>query len=126
LDKKAKKEKYERTRNLIIKHLKDKNNMVLQEKIYYLCQLYKTELIGENKLEANRVLYEIIQEVKNTNQLPSIALEVLFLYSLELSNKGFTNEAKKILTDLLELAPKNPDAYYGLTVAEYLEKNYER
>ncbi|MFN4267834.1 MAG: glycosyltransferase [Fervidobacterium pennivorans] len=123
---KLRKRKYERTRNLIIKHLKDKNNMVLQEKIYYLCQLYKTELIGENKLEANRVLYEIIQEVKNTNQLPSIALEVLFLYSLELSNKGFTNEAKKILTDLLELAPKNPDAYYGLTVAEYLEKNYEK
>lgn len=123
---KLKKKKYERTRNLIVKLLEEGKDLSANERIYYLCQLYKTELIGDNKIEASSLAIKILKEIEEAKVSPPIALEVLFIYSLNLTEKGFFNEARNILTMLVNAVEKAPDGYFGLMNVEYNEKNYDK
>lgn len=123
---KLRKSKYERTRNLIVKLLNETKDLPSQERVYYLCQLYKAELIGSRKY----VLYDIVQEIlsiiTSDKKMPSIGLEVLFMHSLDLNNKGFREEARNLLHFLLKVEPSNPDPYYALLAVEEAEENYSK
>lgn len=123
---KLRKKKYERTRNLLVKLLQEKSDMSVNERIYYLCQLYKTEVIGGNKIEAYKIVGEILRLVENSKGIPAIALEVIFLHSLDLINKGFEEEALNLLESLTKSAPNNPDPYYGLLLIQELKKDYDK
>ncbi len=123
---KLKKKKYERTRNLIVKLLEESKGLSEVERFYYLCQLYKTELIGGNLIEAHSVVRDILKVVDTSSNITSIAFEVLFLHSMELIQKGFKDQARHILNQLARAVPKYPDPYYGLLVIEELEDNHDK
>jgi len=123
---KLQKKKYDRTKNLIVKLLEEEKNMPIQERAYYLCQLYKTEMIGGNRLELYSLVNEIIEIIKREQKMPAIAFEILFMHALDLNSKGFTKEARELLKFLLSIEPKNPDPYYGLLAVEEADRNYEK
>lgn len=100
------KRKYERTRGLIVKFLNESKNIESQEKLYYLCQLYKTELIGGKKHVLYNIVRDIMKLISMEQKMPSIGLEVLFLHSLDSNSKGFKKEARKLLELLLSVEPK--------------------
>lgn len=123
---KLQKKKYERTRNLIIRLLEEEKDMSSQERAYYLCQLYKTELIGGNKFELYPIVEEVMNIIQRDQKMPAIAFEVLLMHALDLNAKGFNEKARELLKFLLKVEPKNPDPYYGLLAVEEAEKNYEK
>lgn len=123
---KLKKKKYERTRGLIVKLLEQEKNLEPQEKVYYLCQLYKTEVIGGKKHALYNIIQEVTRIINKDQKMPSIGLEVLFMNSLDLNSKGFKEEARKLLDLLLKTEPKNPDPYYALLAVEESVGNYDK
>jgi len=123
---KLQKKKYDRTKNLIVKLLEEEKNMPIQERAYYLCQLYKTEIIGGNRLELYSLVNEIIEIIKKDQKMPAIAFEILFMHALDLNSKGFTKEARELLKFLLNIEAKNPDPYYGLLAVEEADRNYDK
>ncbi|WP_448375167.1 tetratricopeptide repeat-containing glycosyltransferase family 2 protein [Fervidobacterium sp.] len=122
---KLKKKKYERTRNLIVKLLEEKKDIPSQERAYYLCQLYKSEMIGGNAIELYPIVNKVIEIIKKDQKMPAIAFEVLLMHALPLNAKGFNKEARELLEFLLRIEPKNPDPYYGLLAVSEAEKKYE-
>jgi glycosyltransferase involved in cell wall biosynthesis len=107
-------QKYNRTRNLILKHLENKDlNPV--ERIYYLVQLYKTENISKYKNRKIEVGWKTLKEIEKIGQIPAIGLEFLFLFGMDALNKENLELAENLFNKAIEAVPKYPDPYYGLT-----------
>lgn len=121
---KLKEKKYNRTKNLLVKMLQE--DLKPAEKIYYLCQLYKTEAIYENKHQLYALFDEIYGIVSKEKLFTNIAFEIFFLHSMELLKKSLLDDAEKILNFILKLEEHNPDAYYGLVAVYEARKDYEK
>jgi len=117
------KAKYNRTRNLIIKHLKDVRNPI--EKIYYLVQLYKTESIGKHVHRKYDSAWRAFQEIKNVKKIPAIGLEFLFLFGLDCVNADLLKLAKVLFETAIKSSPKYPDPYFGMLAFYEREEKWE-
>ncbi|OOC42764.1 glycosyltransferase [Thermosipho sp. 1074] len=104
--------KYNRTRNLILKHLENKSISPL-EKIYYLVQLYKTEAISKYKYRKYEVGLKTLNEINKLKKVPGIGVEFLFLFGIDALNKGLYNLSKELFEKAL-VSPEYPDPYFGL------------
>jgi len=104
--------KYNRTRNLIIKHLKRVSNPI--ERIYYLVQLYKTESVGGYIYRKHETAWKIMQEIKGPEKVPKIALEFLFLFGLDCMNAGLLEFAQTLFETAIKSSPEYPDPYLGM------------
>lgn len=120
---KLKEKKYNRTKNLLLKILED--DLKPAERIYYLCQLYKTETIYGNKEELFKLFDEIYKLIIKERVFTNIAFEVFFLHSMELLKKSFLDDAEKLLKLVLNFEEHNPDPYYGLVAVYESRKDYE-
>ena len=121
-----KKKKYDRTKSLLVKLLNENKNMPTAERVYYLCQLYKTESISEYKYEKYILVDEIMELVRREKKLPSIGLEIFFLHGIDLYSKGLYKSAEDLFKFTLSLQKDNPDPYYGLLAVAEINKEYEK
>ncbi|RKX48250.1 MAG: glycosyltransferase, partial [Thermotoga sp.] len=118
---KTRKKKYNRTRSLILKHLENVQDPV--EKIYYLVQLYKTESIGDTLYRKYEVAWKTLSEIRKVGKIPSIGLEFLYLFSMDLINANILDLARELLKMNMKIVPDYPDPYFGmLTLSERSEK----
>lgn len=122
---KLKRKKYERTKTLIEEHLKNIKDKDSPEYIYYLVQLYKTEKIGGKIHETRRLGWKIYEEIVRIKKIPSIALEFLFLFGIDLVDVGLFDIAKKIFEIALSVRNDFPDPYLGLMLVRYNKKDYK-
>ena len=121
-----KKKKYDRTKSLLVKLLNENKDMPVAERVYYLCQLYKTESISEFRYEKYALVDEIMELVKREKKLPSIGLEIFFLHGIDLYAKGLYKSAEDLFKFTLSLEKDNPDPYYGLLAVAEINKDYEK
>jgi len=121
-----KKKKYDRTKSLLVKLLNENKDMPVAERVYYLCQLYKTESISEFRYEKYALVDEIMELVKKEKKLPSIGLEIFFLHGIDLYTKGLYKSAEDLFKFTLSLQKDNPDPYYGLLAIAEINKDYEK
>lgn len=105
--------KYNRTRNLILKHLENKNLEPL-ERIYYLVQLYKIETLSKYKNRKNEVGWETLKEINKIKKIPAIGMEFLFLFGLDALNKNMLDLSMQLFNKAIQAVPKYPDPYFGL------------
>jgi glycosyltransferase involved in cell wall biosynthesis len=120
---KLKKKKYERTGTLIREHLKNVKAPV--EKIYYLVQLYKTEKIGGQKHEENKIAWKTLQEIMKVGKIPSIGLEFLYIFGMELILNGFFEKGEELVDSAIKAFPENPDPYFAKLVIYERKKDWE-
>ncbi len=123
---KLKEKKYNRTRNLLVKLLNEKEDLNPVERMYYLCQLYKTESIYEYRYNKYPIVEEIYKILDKEKKITPIGFEVLFLHALDLFNKGFLDMAENLLKFNLTINPNNPDPYYGLLGIVEARKDYDK
>ncbi len=120
---KLKKQKYERTRNLIKEHLE--NTKSENDRLYYLIQLYKTERIGGQRHLASKVAYETYQVLRNSSKVPAIAFEFMYIFSLELSTVGMFETAQELLEKVMSVVPKYPDPYFAMVFLCYKKQDWQ-
>lgn len=118
--------KYDRTRSLLVKLLEESEDLSANQRIYYLCQLYKTESIGNHRYEKYSLVDEIMRLVEKERKVPSIGLEVFFLHGIDLYTKGLTKLAEDLFNFTLSLQDDNPDPYYGLLAVAESGKEYDK
>lgn len=123
---KLKQKKYERTRNLLVKLLNEKKDMSNIERIYYLCQLYKTESMYESRYNKYPIVEEIFSLVEKEQRINSIGFEVFFLHGLDLMSKGLYDLAERMFKLVLSLNSNNPDPYYGLLGIDEARKEFDK
>jgi len=111
---KLKEKKYNRTRSLIIEHLKSSKNPL--DRLYYLVQLYKTEAIGGKVYQKNEVGWQILNELKSIKEVPGIVLEFLYLFGNECVKNGMFELGKQLFETTIKAYPDNPDPYLGLLI----------
>ncbi|ABR30382.1 glycosyl transferase [Thermosipho melanesiensis] len=125
---KLREKKYNRTRNLILRHLENKNINPI-ERIYYLVQLYKTESISKYKHRKHEVGLKTLNEINKIQKIPAIGLEFLFLFGLDILNKGLFEFSQMIFERAINVSPDYPDPYFGLMALyekkEDLENQYK-
>ncbi|MCD6551926.1 glycosyltransferase family 2 protein [Thermotoga sp.] len=121
---KLKKQKYKRTATLIRKHLETVKDPV--ERIYYLVQLYKTELSTGKRFEANKIGWETLKEIKKVGKIPGIGLEFLYIFGLELATNGFLKKAEELIDLALKVFPENPDPYFAKMVIYERKKDWSK
>lgn len=121
---KLKEKKYKRTKNLLLKMLEE--NLKANEKIYYLCQLYKTEAIYERKDEQYRLFERIYKTILTEKLFSNIAFEVFFIHGMELFRKALYDSARELFNFALKLNRNNPDPYYGLIAIEEIRSDYDK
>ncbi|SHE51741.1 Glycosyltransferase involved in cell wall bisynthesis [Marinitoga hydrogenitolerans DSM 16785] len=116
------KQKTERTLALIEKYLEEN-----PEDEYYLIQYMKTLSIAQKHIEKMKVGYKIAQKVlksarkKDYKPIP-MTVEFIFLWGIELMNKGYWDEAEK----WFKLGSRwNLDAFYGLMNVYYNKRDWE-
>lgn len=116
------KQKAERTLALIEKYLKEH-----PDDEYYLIQYMKTLSIAQKHLEKMKIGYKVAQKVykdsmkKDYKPIP-MTVEFMFLWGIELLNKGYWDEAEK----WFKINSKwNLDAYYGLMNVYYNKREWE-
>ncbi len=114
------KQKYERTRNMLVKTIKENPNMSGSQKMYYLVQLYKSESLSPDKTNMYKVANEIVDlfnqmTSKNSKiEIPPIIFEFFFVHGFLLMNHGYIQKAEKFFNYLsLSFKINNPDAYYA-------------
>ncbi len=128
---KLKKQKYERTANLIRKHLQHCRND--QERLYYLVQLYKTEKTGGKPHQAAQIGWESLNLMKKLSSIPAIGLEFLYIFSIDLMNAGLDDLAIQVAQSAIDAVPEYPDPYLAMIniylrrkdwakIVEYYEK----
>ncbi|MGC8954685.1 MAG: tetratricopeptide repeat-containing glycosyltransferase family 2 protein [Fervidobacterium sp.] len=122
---KLKSKKYDRTKNLLVKMLNEQKMSNL-ERIYYLCQLYKTESIYEYRYNKYPIVEEIFSLIEKEKRASSIVFEVFFLHGLDLMNKGLYDLAENIFNYTLRINDYNPDPYYGLLGIDERRKDFEK
>ncbi len=120
---KLRKQKYERNASLIREQLKNTKNPL--ERIYYLAQLYKTEVIGGKSHEANRIAWETLKEMEKVKEIPPIGLEFLYLFGLRLIVEGFFEKGRQLIELALRAFPDNPDPYFGMVAYHERKKDWE-
>ena len=108
---KLREKKYIRTGTLIKKHLSTVKS--LEDKLYYLAQLYKIESIIGKEFEKFKIIREILSIIKDVKAIPTIVIEVLYYIAMDLMNHGYYDRAKEILMFNLQTEPDYPDTYYG-------------
>jgi len=123
---KLKEKKYNRTKNLLVKLLNEKRDLSPMERMYYLCQLYKTESIYEYRYNKYPIVEEIYKILEREKKITAIGFEVLFLHGLDLLGKGFLDMAENLFKFNLSINPDNPDPYYGLLGVAEARKDYEK
>ncbi|PLV59455.1 glycosyltransferase family 2 protein [Thermotoga sp. KOL6] len=121
---KLKKKKYERTATLIKKHLETAKNPA--ERIYYLVQLYKTELSIGKKSEANKIAWKTLEEIKKVGMIPPIGLEFFYLFGLTLVTNGFLEKGEELIDLALKAFPDNPDPYFAKMIIFERRSNWEK
>ena len=119
-----KKKKYERTKNLIMKHLKNTTSEI--EELYYLIQLYKTEEIGGKPYQKYETAFRIYKKLEKCKRIPGIGLEFLFLFGTECANEEFFELSEKLLGTAIKIAPQYPDPYYGMLALYERQENWEK
>jgi len=117
------KKKYERTSTLIREQLKSSSKPL--DRIYYLIQLYKIEAIGRYSFKKNELAWQIIEEIKAVNNLPTIALEFLYLFGVECIENDMKQYGEELLRNAIKLSPKYPDPYFGMMLLCEKEKKYD-
>ena len=133
---KLKEKKYNRTRNLIIEHLNSFSKNPT-DRIYYLIQLYKTEIIGGRPHQKNEVGWKILKELEKYREVPAIALEFLYIFGNECTSHGLLELAERLFNAGLRANINNPDFYLALLelynqkdeidkAIEYGEKFFEK
>ncbi|HPZ18550.1 MAG TPA: glycosyltransferase [Fervidobacterium sp.] len=121
-----KKKKYDRTKSLLVKLLNESKDIPTAERVYYLCQLYKTESISEFRYKKYAIVDQIMKLVEEDRKLPSIGLEIFFLHGIDLYTKGLYESAEELFKFTLSLQKDNPDPYYGLLAIAEVKKDYEK
>lgn len=121
---KLKQKKYDRTKTLLVRMLE--KDLDIGEKLYYLCQLYKTESIYGKKEEQYRIFNDIYKLVLENKIFSNIAFEVFFIHAMELHSKGLYETAHKLLDFSLKVNSKNPDTYYGLLALAEAKDDYQQ
>jgi len=111
---KLKEKKYNRTRNLIIEHLKSSKDPL--DRLYYLVQLYKTEAIGGKTYQKNEIGWQILEELRKINKVPGIVLEFLYLFGNECVRNDMFELGKYLFETTIKAYPNNPDPYLGLLI----------
>ncbi|KAF2955049.1 glycosyltransferase family 2 protein [Marinitoga sp. 38H-ov] len=116
------KKKTERTLSLIEEYLKEN-----PDDEYYLIQYMKTLSIAKKDVEKMKVGYKVAKKLqkdivkKDYKPIPMV-VEFMFLWGMELFNKGYWDEAEK----WFKLSSKwNLDAYYGLMNVYYNKREWE-
>jgi len=117
------KKKHERTATLIREQLKSSQKPL--DRIYYLIQLYKIEEIGRYSFRRNELAWKIIEEIKTVNNLPTIALEFLYLFGVECIENDMKKLGEELLRNAIKLSPKYPDPYFGMMLLCEKEKKYD-
>lgn len=117
------KKKHERTATLIREQLKSSHKPL--DRIYYLIQLYKIEEIGRYSFRKNELAWKIIEEIKKVNNLPTIALEFLYLFGVECIENDMKKYGEELLRKAIKLSPKYPDPYFGMMLLCEKEKKYD-
>ncbi len=120
---KLKKQKYERTGNLIRKHLQSCKND--QERLYYLVQLYKTEKTGGTLYQASEVGWQALQLLKKLTSVPAIGLEFLYLFSVDLLNAGLYDLAEQLSKTAIQAVPEYPDPYLSLAFVSFKKRDWQ-
>jgi glycosyltransferase involved in cell wall biosynthesis len=118
------KKKYLRMKTMLNEHLNNINEP--KEEIYYLCQLYKTELIGKKNhtlIELGLKIYEKI--LRNKAKDSPITFEFLFFFSLKLLEYGYLKKAKEIAEYGIKKYPAFPDTYFSVIYYHFLNKSYK-
>lgn len=116
-------QKYQRMKSMINKHLEETQDE--QRGIYYLCQLYKAELIGKNFPESIKLgmrIYEMLKSAGSVNT--PIGFELLYILSLQLIERGFLETGFEIASFGQKLYPTNPDFYICLFDYYYKIEDY--
>lgn len=116
------KQKTERTLTLIEKYLKDH-----PEDEYYLIQYMKTLSIAQKNIEKMKIGFKVAQKVlrdvkkKDYKPIP-MTVEFMFLWGIELMNKGYWDDAEK----WFKIGSKwNLDSYYGLMNVYFNKRDWE-
>ncbi|MEN3009333.1 MAG: glycosyltransferase, partial [Pseudothermotoga sp.] len=117
------KKKRLRTATLIREHLKNVKD--LREKLYYLVQLYKTETISPHYWSHVRIGWEVANLLSSSEEIPTIALEFMYIFGMELLSNGI-KEGEKLLKYLIKLVPGYPDPYCGYAIYYFNQKEYEK
>lgn len=120
---KLKQKKHARTANLIREHLKQAKD--INEKVYYLVQLYKTETVSPHYWSHVRVGWEIANLITKVQTVPTIALEFMYIFGMELISNQI-KEGEKLLDACLRLAPEYPDPYCGFAIKYFNEREYRK
>lgn len=116
------KQKTERTLTLIEKYLKEN-----PDDVYYLIQYMKTLSIAQKHIEKMEIGRRIAQKIqkefvkKDYKPIPMV-VEFMFLWGIELMNKGYWDEAEK----WFKIGSKwNLDSYYGLMNVYYNKRDWK-
>jgi len=121
---KLKKQKYERTGTLIRKHLEQCKND--QERLYYLIQLFKTERTGGKPHQASEAGWQALRLIRNAKSIPAIALEFLYIFSIDLNNAGLYDVAKELAENAIRAVPEYPDPYLSLINVYFRQKEWQK
>lgn len=116
--------KYIRMTSMIEKHLKLVDNP--PEEIYYLCQLYKSENIGNRVEKLLDLGLKIIEKLNNKYDFETpIVYEFLFMFSLKMINMGYLEKGREIAEFGLKRISVFPDLYIPLINYYNLKDNPE-
>jgi len=118
------KQKYERTANLIKKYLQQCKND--QEKLYYLIQLYKIEKTGGKPYQIAETGWQAFQLMKKLTSIPAIGLEFLYVFSIDLANAGLNDLAVQLAQTAIKVVPDYPDPYFSLVNIYAKEQKWEK
>ncbi len=119
------KKKYQRTRNLILKHLEEVRGNSAEE-IYYLIQLYKTESISDKPWKRYETGWKVYRKIMENQgkPLPLIAMEFMFLFGMENVKSGLYEIAEDLFKAALRVK-EYIDPYFGLTVLSRMKEDWD-
>ncbi len=127
------KQKYDRTRNMLVKLIEEGKNLSVGEKMYYLVQLYKSETLSPDKTNLFKVANQLTElfnsaiSNKKKVEIPAIVLEFFFIHGNLLLNLGYRDRAE-IYYRYLENSSvdiDNPDKYYAMLGLSEYDDNYD-
>jgi len=120
---KLRKKKYQRTRNMIVDFLKECKDVA--NRLYYLVQLYKTETTGGKNHARYKVGWQILEELRKAEIMPSIVFEFLYLFGIEAVIHGYNDLGESLLKEVIKRAPHYPDPYFGMMASGERKKDWD-